>query len=135
MIESASEFVRLRTSENPDEYHRAAHDVASDEVWSDVLASYPEMAFWVAHNKTISLCIMEILADSPDEDARLMLAMKRKCPHHLLRRLALDKNESVRYAVAVNKKTPLDILQILSSDEWETCASNARSRINQLGSG
>ncbi len=135
MMESASEFVRLRTSENPVEYHRAAHDVASDEVWAEVITSYPEMAKWVAHNKTISVCIMEILVDSPDDGVRSMLARKRKCPHHLLRRLALDKNESVRYAVAVNKKTPLDILQILSSDEWETCASNAHSRLSQLGSG
>ena len=55
MMESASEFVRLRTSENPVEYHRAAHDVASDEVWAEVITSYPEMAEWVAHNKTISL--------------------------------------------------------------------------------
>lgn len=88
MIESASEFVRLRTSENPAEYHRGAHDVAPDEVWAEVITSYPEMAKWVAHNKTISVCIMEILADSPDDDARFMLARKRKCPHHLLRHLA-----------------------------------------------
>ena len=52
-ITSAEEFVRLRTSEDPDEYLVSDNGAASDEVWLDVIARYPEMKEWVVHNKTV----------------------------------------------------------------------------------
>lgn len=53
MIESADEFVRLRTSADPAEYQRAARDDATERTWRDVIARFPEMRFWVAQNKTV----------------------------------------------------------------------------------
>lgn len=54
MIESAEQFRSLLESDEPNEYHRAAHDEASLEVWLDVVSRMPTMRFWVAQNKTRS---------------------------------------------------------------------------------
>jgi len=128
-MNSASEFVALRTSSAPSDCYRAAHESAPDEVWRDVVINHPEMAQWVAHNKTISTHMMEFIAQHGDVNARMMIAMKGKCPIHVLEMLAFDDHESVRNAVALNRKSPLHILLILANDEWETCASNATRRI------
>jgi hypothetical protein len=130
MITSGEEFVRLRTSESPEEYRRAAHEAASDEVWQDVIRLYPDMRFWVAHNKTISRRIMELLSQFEDTRVLSMLASKRKCPPSILAKLAVHPDESVRNAVATNKKTPVSILQLLTKDEWESCAENARRNLD-----
>lgn len=70
MIDSAEEFKRLRESEIHEEYHRAATDEASIEVWSEVLKKYPDLAFWVAQNKTIPLEILYTLTDNEYVDVR-----------------------------------------------------------------
>lgn len=77
MIESADEFVRLRASEDQEEYERAAHDEASDATWLDVIERFPDMRRWVAHNKTVPLRILEVLRQDPDEDVVWMVRKKR----------------------------------------------------------
>lgn len=54
VIPSAAEFVRLRFSEDPEEYRRAASEPAELAVWLDVIENYPEARFWVSHNKTVA---------------------------------------------------------------------------------
>jgi hypothetical protein len=39
MIESAEQFIALRTSSDPDLYHRAAHEPASTEVWLAIITA------------------------------------------------------------------------------------------------
>ena len=51
-IESAEEFIRLRTSEDEAEYRRAASEEAPDQVWAALIEQHPEVRFWVAQNKT-----------------------------------------------------------------------------------
>ncbi len=111
MIASAEEFVRLRRSEVPSEYLQAAHDEAPIEVWKDVIARYPEMRVWVAHNKTVPLEILSILAWDSDPDVRHSVAMKNKLPADLMLALAGDENESVRMAIARNKKVTVEALR------------------------
>jgi hypothetical protein len=77
VIESAEEFVRLRTSEDPSEYNRAAHDEATIETWREIIGRFPDMRFWVAHNKTLPLVILEELRRDPDERVRSMVRAKR----------------------------------------------------------
>jgi hypothetical protein len=77
VIDSAEEFVRLRTSEDPAEYNRAARDSASISTWLDVIDRYPQMRQWVAHNNTIPLEILEQLRNDPDEHVRWMVLQKR----------------------------------------------------------
>lgn len=76
MIESAEEFVRLRSSEVPEEYRRAAHDQADESTWRDLIERFPEMRFWVAQNKTVPLSILEVLRHDPDERVRSMVRSK-----------------------------------------------------------
>jgi hypothetical protein len=118
-IESADEFVRLRTSDDPVEYRRAAHDDAPLEVWLDVIASYPEMRSWVAHNKTIPIEVLEQLAGDDDPSVRSMVAMKRKATAAILERLARDVDSGVRLHVARHRNTPPRVLEELAKDEWD----------------
>lgn len=76
MIETAEDFVRLRTSENPDEYYRAAHEEAATATWLDVIERYPHMRFWVAQNKTVPLEVLEVLRHDDDERVRSMVRCK-----------------------------------------------------------
>ncbi len=77
MIGSAEEFVRLRTSDDPAEYNRAARDQATESTWRDVIERFPDMRFWVAHNKTVPLSVLEILRQDPDDRVRDMVTSKR----------------------------------------------------------
>jgi hypothetical protein len=72
MIRSAAEFVRLRTSEVPTLYRKAAHETAPEEVWLEVIKKYPKMKPWVIHNKTIPHSILCLLADDEDTDVSRM---------------------------------------------------------------
>jgi hypothetical protein len=76
VIESADEFIRLRTSDDPAEYRRAAHDEGSESTWRDVIERFPDMRFWVAQNKTVPLSILETLRTDPDEQVRSMVRAK-----------------------------------------------------------
>jgi hypothetical protein len=77
VIESAEEFVRLRLSEDPAQYRRAAHEDAADATWLDVIERFPETRFWVAQNKTVPLTILDILRHDPDERVQWMVRQKR----------------------------------------------------------
>jgi len=101
MINTAEEFVRLRTSENMDEYLKAAWDDAPFDVWLEVIKKYPDMREWVAHNKSIPVEIMEILADDADERVRFNVATKNRLPEHLHLKLAKDSDSSVRQRICL----------------------------------
>lgn len=120
MINSAEEFKRLRESLVEEEYHRAAHDEASEAVWYDVIEKYPEMKTWVVHNKTVPLSILDFLAGDPNPDIRSDVARKRKLSRDLFVLLSNDSNVSVLFALANNPKIPRDIFHNLAntSDEW-----------------
>jgi hypothetical protein len=125
MIESAEEFVALRSSGAKSEYDRAAHESASLEVWRDVINSYPDYIEWVVHNKTVPLKILEELSGF-DADIRQWVAAKRKLSPELFERLARDRDPQVRIQITVNKKTPLHILEVLCSDADKDVAESAQ---------
>lgn len=128
VIESAEEFVRLRTSEIMEEYNRAAHDEAPESVWLDVIARYPDMREWVAHNKKIPLSILEILAGDERWRVRLTVAMKRKLSQELIVGLSGDPDESVRVQIARHPKAPLAVVQKLAKDR-EALVREAADRV------
>ena len=76
VIDSADEFVRLRTSADSAEYQRAAHDEAAERTWREVIARFPEMRFWVAQNKTVPLSVLEDLRTDTNERVRSMVRSK-----------------------------------------------------------
>lgn len=129
MLKTAEEFVRLRTSQDPNLYRRAAQEPASEEVWLDIVRKYPEMRKWVAHNKTVPNSVLQLLAEDPDDDVRWMVAQKRKADTNILEKLARDPSESVRQRVAFNPKTPDSLLNELARDPCEMIAQVARDRL------
>ena len=129
MIDSAEEFVRLRSSEVMEEYNRAAQDEASIEVWLDVIERFPDYKTWVIHNKTVPLKILVLLSDDPDSDVRGWVAEKRKLSHALFMQLAQDPEEWVRQRIACNAKAPDDALRLLIDDSNEDTRERARERL------
>ena len=132
MIQSAEEFVKLRTSDVPEEYHRAMHETAPDEVWLEVIEKYPEKKKWVAHNKTVPLHILRLLAADPDPDVRMTVAATRRTETDLLAQLAVDPDQLVRQAVVFNLKTPENVLRILAHDPWDRFAGKALDRLRRI---
>ena len=129
MIESAEEFVRLRSSENQEEYSRAAHEEAPVEVWNEVIENYPDMAFWVVQNKTVPYELLELLAGHTEDRVRSMVARKNKLNEPLLLKLAFDTSDSVRMTIARHKKATLAVLKPLTNDAWGEIAKLASERI------
>jgi hypothetical protein len=128
-IKSAAEFISLRESENPEEYGRAAQEDALLKVWEEVLSIRPDMAFWVAHNKTVPTEILIILAEDSDPKVRDMVARKRKIPETLQLKLAADIDSSVRHALAFNAKVSKRVLRVLEEDAEEFVREAARGRL------
>jgi hypothetical protein len=106
VIASADEFRDLRTSEDNEQYLRAAHDEAPISVWTDVIKRFPDMRMWVAHNKTVPVEILEVLAGDLNVQVRYTVARKRKLPESLQLRLAADPDESVRLAITQCESHP-----------------------------
>ncbi len=79
MIQSAEQFVFLRSSNDIHLYQQAANDSATEEIWHDVIKKYPDMKVWVVRNKTIPLSILEILSHDEDVNIRHAVGMKRRC--------------------------------------------------------
>jgi hypothetical protein len=129
MISSAEEFVQLRRSEEQEEYSRSSQEGASIEVWNAVLDNYPDMAFWVAQNKTVPYEILEVLASHTNSRVRSMVASKNKLKEALLLKLASDQDDSVRMSVARHKKATVDVLNQLTNDHWEEISIVSLERI------
>ena len=129
MISSAEEFYRLRTSENLEEQHRASDDVISEGVCYEIIATYPEIKKWVAHNKTVPLEVLRLLASDRDPRVRFAVAMKNKLPHDLMVQLGRDTDASVRQRVASNKNAGVEILEELAQDQSELVSASARARL------
>ncbi|KML70783.1 hypothetical protein [Pectobacterium peruviense] len=130
MIESAEEFIALRSSDIKSEYDRSAMEEAPLDVWLDVLKKYPSYGRWVAHNKTVPLEILEALC-AFDEMTRACVASKRKLSYALFDRLSRDANRTVRVAIAANRKAPADILERLLADTDEGVIRIARYNVNE----
>jgi hypothetical protein len=131
MITSAEEFVTLRTSTDSADYTRAQYESAPMDVWQEVIAHYPEMRFWVAHNKTVPADILAVLADDADPRVRYLVAAKRKAPAEVLTKLATDPDDSVRMAVAQNASTSHSVLKILIRDSWQPVVEEATRRLTE----
>lgn len=129
MITSAEEFVRLRGSENSEEYLRAAGDQAPLAVWLDVVSRFPEMRAWVAHNRTVPLEVLEVLARDISASVRATVAEKRKLSLELFDLLSRDRDEVVRQRIAYNKKTPEHVLEHLSIDPSPLVCAAAIKRL------
>lgn len=128
MIGSADEFYRLRTSDDLEEQRRASLEPADERVWIDIVERYPDLRRWVAHNKTVPLSILGMLATDRDPEVRSAVAMKRKLDREMFELLARDSEPSVRCRLAWNRKSPADLLAKLAADPEDFVANAARER-------
>jgi hypothetical protein len=74
------------------------------------------MKTWVAHNKTVPLEILRVLAADSDPSVRYAVAFKRKLDDAMFEALAADGDEEVRQRVAYNPKAPISVLERLAAD-------------------
>jgi len=135
MIESAEEFVRLRTSEDPGDYGRAASELATVAVWTDVIHRFPDMKQWVIHNKQVQPEILELLARDASPMIRSCVASKRKLGAQLFDDLSRDADEGVRIRVAYNTKAPVPILERLALDRSKLVRDAAAKRLTESQGG
>ena len=132
MIESVEEFYRLRNSEDPEEYKRAANEEAPIEIWYEVLERFPDLKVWVIHNKTVPEELLRLLSTDSDSSVRRRVADKRKCPVDILAKLAKDSDEAVRLRVACNPKVTREILETLTTDSWDEVVIVSQNRLDKL---
>jgi hypothetical protein len=130
MINSAKEFVDLRTSERPEEYLRAARDSSPLEVWFDILRKYPGMKVWVAQNKTVPMQVLQQLAVDADPQVRSAIATKNKLSKDLMLSLAKDSDSSVRERIAYNKNASDDVLLLLLQDTVVSVSEAAAQKLS-----
>lgn len=133
MIQSAEEFVKLRLSQNKEEYRRASIEPASEEVWLEVIQKYPEMRTWVAHNKTVPRKILEILSEDIDVEVRRTVASRRSASEEILYKLSSDTSELVRLTVLRNPNVSKKILQKLLSDTKKYVVDEASEALKRKG--
>ena len=91
---------------------------------------YPDLAVWVAQNKTVPIEILQELASHSDSRVRHMVASKRKLSTDLFRSLSVDSDESVRKAIAYNAKTPREVLESLANEDWEEIRLHVSKRLH-----
>lgn len=132
MIKTAEEFIRLRNSDKPEEYRRAATEAAETGLWIEIISQFPEMKVWVSHNKTVPLEVLDALAHDPDRAVRLKVATKNKLSDDLYRLLASDADDGVRQRISFNKNTPRDVLERLSRDTNNLVSVPALERLERL---
>ncbi|TNE37186.1 MAG: hypothetical protein EP347_08870, partial [Alphaproteobacteria bacterium] len=61
-IDSAAEFVKILSSDNPQERMKATWVEADLEVWIDIIEQFPEVRKQVIGNKNVPLEILRVLA-------------------------------------------------------------------------
>ncbi|PLK46960.1 hypothetical protein [Uliginosibacterium sp. TH139] len=131
MIVSAEEFARLRKSDDPSEYGRAANEEAAERVWLEMIENFPDLRQWVAHNKTVPISVLEYLSNDDNSQVRSAVAEKRKLTPVLFEKLACDPDASVRGRVANNKKCSSEALALLVEDKEAFVREPAKKQIEE----
>ena len=131
MIKNAEEFKRLRESIVPAHYQRASQDEASSETWIDVIQKYPELAFWVAQNKTISTEILSLLADNKNANVRCMVARKRKIDFKIFDKLKADSDLTVRHALICNTKLSNENKKLIKTDDSKWLENELNEKLSK----
>ncbi|WP_330986344.1 MULTISPECIES: hypothetical protein [Enterobacterales] len=132
MINSPEEFIALRNSEVPAEYHRAQIEGASIDVWFELIEKHPEMKVWVARNKAIPREVIVRLSRDHDPIVRHAICSKYPLDMDIYLLFSKDPDEGIRASLTFNKKLPISILKEMSeNDSSEFVRSQALDRYKQ----
>jgi len=129
MIVSAIDFIRMCSSNDPDEVNQTLWDEAPIDVWKEIIVRHPDKCIDVAQNRTIQDDIIKMLSLCADVNVRTLIAEKGNSPIDVLTSLSKDADERVRRKVAANRKTPIGILEYLVADPVESVSSVASFNI------
>lgn len=133
MIESAEEFVRLRSSGSDADLQRALKEELSEAVSRDVLERFPDMRLGVAANETTPVVVLRILSKDDDMKVRRLVARHALVDQDLLEQLSNDRHDAVRLMVTQNPSAGTDILKRMSTnDPWEGVRTMASKRLAAL---
>lgn len=131
MIDSVAEFIRLRCSENPEEYQRSAHELIASDVIEKLIEEHPDMIKWVIHNKLVSVEVLDRLSRHEDPEVREEVAGKRKCSLAIFSRLAVDENYLVRAKLVYNAKLPPEVLVKMLDDPEPFVLEKVKRKIEE----
>ena len=132
MIESADEFIRLRTSEIKEEYDRSTYDTADISTWTELINNYPDYKQWVIHNKTVPIEILEVLTFDNDPNIRSLVARKRKINDKIFKALSTDKDENVRHSLIYNSGLTIEKLKQINTADSDWLAGQLRQRLIEI---
>jgi len=124
-IESAEHFIKLRQSEEPEEYRIATWGEATERIWFELIDRHPAMRRWVAQNKTISPKILATLAADPDVRVRYAVLATMDLHPDVLCVLAKDTDAGIRRGVISHAQLPLEVLKSLCDDVDPDVAGDA----------
>jgi len=128
-IATADEFVAL-LGETPLSPPRiAAVQATSAAVWWEVLERFPDLAIWVAANRTIPDEIVAQLASHPRIQVRVAVASKPGMPDDVMTQLAHDKSDLVRMRIACNAQASREVLARLAADACVVVSKHAEARL------
>lgn len=131
-IKSAEHFIKLRESENPEEYRLATWGEATEHVWFDIIDRHPAMRRWVAQNKTISPEILATLAADPDVRVRYAVLATLDLHPDVLSVLAKDSDASIRRGVISHAQLPIEALKALCDDPDPDVAGDAAEHLEWI---
>jgi hypothetical protein len=114
VIDNAREWIRLRSSDDSDDNHRAATETVPLAVWMQIHSKAPDLRAFIAYNRTSPPEMLAILARDENRLVRHAVAERHDAPVSALRELADDVDERVRVLVAGHPSTQRDVLQYLS---------------------
>ncbi|MFI1925307.1 MULTISPECIES: hypothetical protein [unclassified Streptomyces] len=129
MIESAEEFVRLRSSGDSADLLRTKREDAPLDVWLDLVNHHPDMRFWVTFNRHVPSDVLRLLVRDDDWRVRANIASRKGVPEDILETLSHDDHDAVVSSAAANPGTPTDALTRLSRHPWEEVRDHALAQL------
>jgi hypothetical protein len=134
VLESAADF-RALLDETPLVPSRVRAAQASASVWREILSKHPDLAVWVAANRTVPAEIIEILTAHPRIQVRAAVASNPELHDDAMIRLAHDKSDLVRMRIACNSQATRDVLAHLVADTCVVVSKHAQARLQHDISG
>lgn len=135
-IASAADFQKLLDAAAPPLGAAIATIAATaPAVWWEVLERCPDLAVWVAANRTVPGELLEHLAGHPRIPVRVAVASNPGLAERVMMQLAHDKSDLVRMRIACNASTSREVLATLVADPCVVVCAHAQARLRHDISG